>query len=549
MPIPMNRFHVSSSALLSMVAATLAFCGSLPLRADITLPSLFSDNMVIQQRQKFTVWGKADPHESVTVQIGADSAQTSAGEDGAWSLKLDGLKSGGPYDMTVSGKNSITVHNVAFGEVWVCSGESNMEFKVLAAANGAQEMADANLPMVRFFTVKHAASDKQKPDCEGSWSVCDPDTVGDFSAVGYFFAKELNRSMRVPIGIIQSAWGPSPAEAWTPKAVLEKNPLLHAAVARYDTAAAAYPAARSAYEAKLADWKSACAQAKAAGSPLPRAPIPPLPPGGPREPAALFNGMIYPLLRYPIRGVAWYQGESDTADPALYRVLFPAMIASWRSAWGMGDFPFLYVQLSDFLERHPQPGESRWADLRESQAAALATPKTGMAVTVDIGAEHDMHPPDKEDVGRRLAFIARSQVYGQPHVAASGPSLAAASFSDGKATLSFTHAEEGLKSESQGKTAPLKGFALAGSDRHFVWADAEIHGNKVIVQSPQVPNPVAVRYAWADFPDATLYNKSDLPAAPFRTDSWTPDQEPAPASAASPSPLPAKHRKHHSAQH
>jgi sialate O-acetylesterase len=498
--------------------------------------------MVLQQERKMNVWGKADPGESVTVQLGPESAQATAGKDGSWGVKLPGLPSGGPYDMTVSGKNSVTVRNVAVGEVWLCAGESNMEYKVMAARNGQEEMADAELPMVRVFKVKHALSEKPQADCEGAWVVCDPDTAKDFSAIGFFFARELNRRLRVPVGVIESAWGPSPAEAWTPQAALEKNPALHAALDRYAKAVADYPATLAAYQAKLADWQGAADSAKAAGSPAPLKPVPPLAPGGPREPAALYNGMIYPLVRYPIRGVLWYQGESNTSDPALYRKLFPAMIEAWRADWGEGELPFLYAQLSGFLGRRSQPEESRWAELREAQSQALDTPETGMAVTADTGGEHEMHPADKQDVAHRLALIAEGEVYGKSGAAASGPVFSGMDIEDGKAFLSFTHTDGGLAAKNGQR---LKGFEIAGQDRAFAWAEARIDGDRVIVQSSQVTKPVAVRYGWADFPDCTLFNKAGLPASPFRTDDWVAGEMGEGAAAESPSPVPGKHRKHH----
>ena len=520
-------------------AAILCAAVTLAARADVTLPALISDNMVLQQRSKVNVWGHADPGETVTVQIGTEQAQATAGKDGKWGVKLAALKPGGPYDMTVSGKNSLTVHNVVVGDVWLCAGESNAEFTLLASQNGPAELADADLPMVREFKVKHTASEKPETDCAGTWVACSPATARDFSAVGYFFAKELNRGMHIPMGIVESAWGPSPAEAWTPHATLDKDPALHGVLDRYAKAAAAYPDAFSAYQAQLAAWKSSV---KTTGSPPPRAPIAPLDPGQSREPAALYNGMIAPLLPYPIRGVLWYQGESNTGNPGLYRALFPALIDAWRKGWNAGDLPFLYVQLPGFLARHPQPSESNWAELREAQANALSVPKTGMAVTIDLGDEHNMHPADKQDVGHRLALLAESQVYGKSSVTASGPVFSTMEVDGNKAVLSFSHGG-GL---SFGTGGTPKGFAIAGSDRKFVWADeAEIHDGKVIVQSKDIPKPVAVRYAWANTPDWCLTNDSALPAAPFRTDNWVPG-EASPAPAAPPTP-PPKHPQQHTA--
>ena len=505
--LPIFRNHILPAAL-----AALALCGG-RCRADISLPSLISDNMVLQQHAKINIWGKADPGESVTVQMGPDTAQTVAGKDGNWAVKLDGLKSGGPYEMTVAGKNSISIRNIAIGEVWVCSGESNMEYKVLAARNGPEEMAEADLPMVRVFMVKHAASDKPATECDGSWVICDPNTVKDFSAVGYFFARELNRGMHVPIGLIQTTWGPSPIEAWMPHDTLEKNPDLHV-LDRYQTALAAYPNALNAYQARLTNWKQAADTAKAAGQPVPRMPLAPLDPGGTREPSALYNGMISPLTRFAIRGVLWYQGESNTPEPELYGKLFPAMIAAWRTAWNDPAFPFLYAQLSGFLAPRAQPGESRWAELRETQANALSVPKTGMVVTADTGEEREMHPADKQDVGHRFALLAEKMVYGQQDVTAAGPAFSSMDINGGKVVLTFTHTDGGLVATS----GTLKGFAIAGADGRFLWANAQLSGNKVIVQSPDVPEPLAVRYGWADFPDGNLANGNGLPAAPFRTD-------------------------------
>jgi sialate O-acetylesterase len=522
--------------LLPLLAA--AGCAMPAARGDVTLPAIISDNMVLQQHTGVNVWGKADPGESVTVQLGPESAQTIAGKDGAWGVKMDGLRYGGPYDMVVSGKNSVTVRNVAVGEVWLCSGESNMEYKLIAARNGQEEMADADLPMVRIFQVKHQVAQAPQAGCEGAWTVCDPAVAGDFPAIGFFFARELNRSMRVPIGLIQSAWGPSPIAAWMPQAALEKNPDLHAVLDRYRKAVADYPALKAAYDASLAQW-----QGSGGGTPKP---VPPLEPGGQRQPAALYNGMIAPLVRYPVRGVLWYQGESDTGEPALYRKLFPAMLGAWRSAWAQPEMPFLYAQLSGFLKPRPAPEESAWAELREAQTMALSVPKTGQAVTVDVAEPNQMHPADKQDVAHRLALLAESAVYGQEDVAASGPIFSGMEVQGSRAVLSFQHAGGGL---AGGEGGVLKGFEIAGPDRAFVWADARIDGEQVIVQSKQAPAPVAVRYAWADYPDASLFNKAGLPASPFRTDDWVAGQAPAaaPSPSASPSPTPRKHHRHHPA--
>jgi sialate O-acetylesterase len=504
-------------ARISLAGAVAAgiFAGTPDVsRADVMLPALFSDNMVIQQRAKIAVWGKADPKESVTVQLGGDQQQTVAAKDGSWSVKLEGIKSGGPYELTVSGKNSVSIHNVAIGDVWVCGGESNMEFKTIAARNSTEEMADADLPMVRVFVVKHDAEEKPAGDAEGAWVVCDPGTVKDFSAIGFFFAREINRGQHMPIGLIESAWGPSPIEAWMPRAALEKDAALKPVLDRYEAAVQAYPAALDAFKQKVSAWQDAAASAKATGSPTPRMPISPLAPGGEREPSALYNGMISPLLKFGIRGVLWYQGESNTSDPGLYAKLFPAMIQAWRAGWGEGDVPFLYAQLAGFMARQSTPGSSPWAELREAQEAALKLPKTGMAVTADTSEEHEMHPANKQDVAHRLALLAEKIVYGEPGTMAAGPAFAGMQIENGAAVLTFRNADGGLVATSGSSL----GFSIAGADGNFVWANATVRGQQVTVQSPDVPQPTAVRYGWANFPVLDLFNKAGLPAGPFRTD-------------------------------
>jgi sialate O-acetylesterase len=509
-------------------------CG-LTCRADVTLPALFGDNMVLQHDVRINVWGTADPQETVTVQLGPDSAQTAAAKDGTWAVNLDPLPSGGPYDLTVSGKNSIAIHNVAMGEVWVCAGESNMEYKVPAAKDADKEMADSDLPMLRLFVVKHAAVESPQTDVNGAWVVCNPDTVRDFPAIPFFFARELNRGMRMPFGLIESAWGPSRAASWTPRPTLEKDPVLRTVLDQFSKAVDQYPAALTDYQTKLSAWQTDATAAKAVGSAPPPRPVRPLDPTGAREPASLYNGMIAPLTRYPIRGVLWAQGESDTGDPALYARLFPAMIASWRAAWDEGTFPFLYTQLSGFLGPHAQPEPSNWAELREAQARTLATPKTGMAVTIDTEEPHELHPADKQDAAHRLVLLAEADVYGGADVDASGPVFAGMDIADGKAVVTFDHADGGLASKGG---AAVKGFQIAGADGRFAWADAAIHGNTVIVQSKDVPTPVAVRYAWADYPDCDLTNQAGLPAVPFRTDAPAAEQSTAAAA-------PERKKRHH----
>lgn len=492
-----------------------AFLLSAHGRAEVRLPSLIGDNMVLQQKAKATVWGRANPNEKVTVKIGEITQTTTAGADGHWALKLGALKAGGPYEMTVSGRNKIVLHNVLVGEVWVCSGQSNMEWPVAGAKDARSEIAMAIYPKIRLFTVQKKSSDTPESNCQGRWEVCDPSTVPAFSAVAYFFGRDLFRSQGVPVGLINSSNGATSAEAWIPGDGLDSDPDLQAAGLEQS---AQLSMAREDSKRRYAAWSIESEKAKAAGQPGPPEPVAPKGPGRLPETSTFFNGMIAPLLPYSIRGVVWYQGESNTGNPRLYRKLFPGLIHSWRAAWGEGDFPFLFVQLPNFLLKKSFPSESSWAELREAQAMALKVPKTAMAVTIDVGDEHNLHPENKQEVGRRLALAARANVYDET-VTASGPVFSSSKITGDKMVITFKQSGGGLVAKGNGA---LLGFAIAGADKKFVWAEAEIEGDKVIVSSAQVPKPVAVRYAWADSPDCNLYNRAGLPAAPFRTDDWQP---------------------------
>lgn len=476
---------------------------ALACRGDVTLPPIFSDGMVLQRQAPVTVWGHADAGESVTVRLGSKIATDTAGPDGQWTVKLPGLHAGGPYDLDVSGKNRVTIHNVAMGEVWLCAGASNMAMTVPAARNADTEIANANYPMLRVFTVQSGGS--------GEWLACSPETVKQFSATAYFFGRELNESLHTPVGLIVSACEATPIEAWVPPSILEKD--FPVAMERYRAQKEAYPAAEKAYEEKLAAWKAAQADP---GSPAPHVPVPPRDPEGLTAPGKAYESLISPLTRWAIRGVAWYQGEADVGNAAAFAKLFPAAIQGWRAAWHTNDLPFIHAQLAGFLAPRAEPGESRWAEMRETQMKALSTPGTGMAVTIDTGA--GIHPVGKQDVGHRLALLAQVLAYGKDGAQACGPVFAGMKIEGGKVKLTFQHAGEGLAKSTD---RPLEGFAMAGEDRNFMWADATIQGgNTVVLQSAGVPKPVAVRYAWADSPEANLCNKAGLPAAPFRTDAW-----------------------------
>lgn len=505
--------HGLNSRLLPLLLCC-AFFSPLDCRAGVRLPAIISDNMVLQQKTKATLWGDADPNEKVTVKIGDTVQSVTAGVDGHWAMKLPPMKPGGPYDMTISGRNKITVANVMVGEVWVCAGQSNMEWPVKASKDAEAGIAAAQYPKIRVFTVQDRASDKHESDCVGKWVVCDPSTAGDFSAVAYYFGREIFQSQKIPVGLVVSASaGPSKAEDWIPPDGLDLDPDLAAMSAGKSGDA---EMKREEYKRRYAAWIAASAKAKEENQPAPPEPAPPGDDAKAGPYSTLFNGMISPLLPCSIRGVAWYQGEGNTSNPQLYRKLFPVLIRGWRQSWGQGDFPFLFVQLPGYRLKKSFPADSAWAELREAQAMALKLPKTGMAVTIDIG-EDNIHPANKQEVGHRLGLIARSMVYDDEDVDASGPVFSAAKFDGSQAVLSFKQLNGGLASKGDGS---LRGFAIAGADKKFVWADARIQGNQVLVSADQVPNPVAVRYAWGDNPDCDLCGKQGLPAAPFRTDNW-----------------------------
>jgi sialate O-acetylesterase len=484
------------------------------VRADVRLPAIISDHMVLQQEVPANVWGWADAGEKVSVTFAGASASATAGADGAWSVKLPPLSTGTIGDLTVVGKNSLTVRNVVVGEVWVCSGQSNMEWTVNGAANPQEEAKAANYPLLRMFTVKKKPATEPQQDCEGQWEVCTPETAPRFSAVGYYFARHVHQTIKQPIGMIHSSWGGTPAEFWVPTPILKRDPAFEPIFKAWDAAVAAYPKAKENYAAALEKWREADKAAKAAGQKSP--PAPRAPRGGDAfgSPGCLYNGMIEPIADYTIRGAIWYQGESNASQAQLYKKLFPTMIKSWRAMWG-AEFPFLFVQLANFKARAAEPTDTDWARLREAQLETLELPRTGMAVAIDIGEADDIHPKNKQEVGRRLALIAEASVY-YVDQEFSGPIYTGGQAEDGKYRLSFRNSD-GLQPAEGDK---LKGFAIAGADRKFVWADAVIEGDHVIVSNPQVAEPVAVRYAWADNPECNLVNATGLPASPFRTDEW-----------------------------
>ena len=408
-------------------------------------------------------------------------------------MKLSSLKAGGPDIFTVTGKNSVELTNVLVGEVWICSGQSNMEWPLKSSFEPEADIAASSNPMLRLITVPKLKADEPTHDFKGKWQQADPTSTPAFSAVGYYFGRDLQKALGVPVGLIQSDWGGSPAEVWMNQATLESNPRYKKEILD------AYAAAKKKYDEAIAQ------SGKTKSSP-----------NLGWKPTELYNGMIAPLIPYAIKGAIWYQGESNAGRAHQYRTLFPDMIRNWRRDWNQGDFTFLAVQLAPFFPIKDQPAESAWAELREAQLhTTTVLPKTGVAVITDLGDEKDIHPKKKAPVGARLALSARGVAYGEK-IVYSGPIYKKMKVKGDKAILNFDHAGAGL--EARG--GALKGFSICGPDKKFVWALAEIDGDKVVVSNPNVAKPVAVRFGWADFPVVNLWNKDGLPASPFRTDDF-----------------------------
>jgi len=491
--------------------ACVVSLGLTQLDAAVTLPRVISDHMVFQRGAPVRVWGTASPGEEVAVKFRGRRVSARADGQGQWEVFLGPLTAGGPDDMRIDGDNTVVVKDILVGEVWVASGQSNMQFSLSRAVNAEKEIAAAKYPRLRLFQVKRETAETPQEDVQGEWRQCTPQSAEDFSAVGYFFGRKLLQNLQVPVGIIHSSWGGTPAEAWTSREALRADSELWFYLREWDDVMAAYPAAMVRYERAHAKWEKQAAKAKASGAKSPREPRRPRGPDNPHRPATLYNAMIAPLVPYGIRGAIWYQGESNAgANEAFrYRRLFAAMIEDWRARWGVGEFPFLFVQLANFET------SADWPVLRESQTETLHLRHTGMAVTTDIGNPTDIHPRNKQDVGKRLALWALAETYGKKLVY-SGPLYRQMAVDGSKAQLYFDHTGSGLKAAG----GSLNGFVIAGPDHVFHAATAKIKGKSVVVSSPEVSAPKAVRYAWENNPENTLRNSANLPASPFRTDRW-----------------------------
>ena len=535
--ISRSQFPIRLILALSLVLPVAAITA----RADVQLPSLFANSAVLQRGIPIPFWGNADAGETVSVSIGGQKAQTTADTAGHWALKFPAQNAAESLDVTISGKNTIVLNNVAVGEVWVASGQSNMQFPLETWSPKAsdyylkaqQEISKINDPSLRMFTVRRTTADKPFDNVTsklGEWRPAAAERAGNFSAVGYYFAVELRRKLNVPVGIIDSSMGATPAEAWTSENALAADPKVKMILEEWQQNQKEMPAAQKTYdEQTLPAWQKAADEAKAAGQNPPLKPKSPVTPAH-RRPAHLFNAMLSPLIPYGIKGVIWYQGESNEKTPDRYRSLFAALILDWRTRWGLGDFPFFFVQLANYGTPQTLPVEPNWAPtpetqwltlsmpiLREAQLMTLSIPNTGMASAIDLADPEnpiDVHPHNKQEVGRRLSLLALEKVYGQGIPSSSGPLFSGVKFSENQARLSFTHLDGGLVAKGE----KLKGFAIADNSGKFVWADARIDGDTVLVSNPQVTAPTAVRYDWATNPIGNLYNQEGLPASPFRTD-------------------------------
>jgi sialate O-acetylesterase len=482
--------HRSTLLLVPLLLAGL----HTSVQADVKLASIFGNSMVLQRELPVPVWGWADAGERVTVTFGDQSKTAEPDKAGRWQVKLDALKANAKgRTLTVTGKNKIQLEDVLVGEVWICSGQSNMEWRLKGALNAKEEIEAAKHPLIRLFDVQgHTISPLPKDTCRGSWQVCASSSAQSFSAVGYFFGRRLQQELKIPIGLVGSNWGGTRIEPWTSPAGFRGVPELK----------------------EIADKVDAYDESTKLGN---------------RSPSAIYNAMIHPLAPFAMRGAIWYQGESNGNEGESYYHKTRALVEGWRKLFNP-DLAFLWVQLADFKKPTDNPaGGDGWARLREAQRKALTIPHTGMAVIIDIGAANNIHPKNKQDVGWRLSQWALHQTYGKKSLVPSGPLYGSYKVEGSAIRVSFDNIGSGLiVGEKKGleptrhvTDGKLARFAIAGADKKWHWADAIIDGRDVIVKSAEVASPVAVRYAFSMNPaGANLYNKEGIPASPFRTDNW-----------------------------
>jgi sialate O-acetylesterase len=498
----MNKFSARNCIVFSTV---LVFMFSHVCAGEVSLPSLWSDHVVVQRDLPVRVWGMAAPGEQVSIHFRNATASASADKYGQWEIDLAPGGAGGPFTMEVEGTNKIVLSDILVGDVWLASGQSNMEFGTKGVIHAEEELKAAEQPRIRLFHVEKRSSDFPQEDVvTKKWALCTPETIGDFSAVAYFFARNIQTDQHVPIGLIEADWGGTPAETWTSLKALSKDASLMPAWDTWADMSENEPMALLVRAHEERERK----EALAAGKPEPAFPWHPelrsWLPGG------TFNGMIAPLAKFRIRGFLWYQGESNAGVERsfYYDRLLRTLIQDWRTRWNEGDIPFLFVQLANFTTSP----DGKWPELREAQRRTLSVNQTGMAVTIDIGDPDNIHPKNKQEVGRRLSLAARALAYHEP-LEYSGPLYRTQMRKGNGIQIYFDHAASGLTA----KGGELTGFEIAGKSGKFVPAQASIDGETVFVSSPQVEEPAAVRYAWSSNPQCNLYNKENLPASPFTT--------------------------------
>ncbi len=497
---------------LLLACLTLSIC--MPVRAEITLAPLFTDHAVLQREKTVPVWGKAEPAEIITVTFSGQKKETAADSAGRWKVLLDAMpasSSGASLQVTGSVSGATDIQGVLVGDVWFASGQSNMQHTVSKCRNAQEEAATANHPQIRMFKVWFNVSETPQESLTGKrakWSICQPNSVGSFSAVGYYFARELHKELQVPIGIINSSWGGTQIESWMSSPTLQASPLKDKIDEWWKQYLADYEVDLAVYQRKLTTWESAGA----------------LPADKPREPqgavsrwtpSGLFNAMVHPFIPYGLRGFIWYQGEANTARFDQYGTLFKALITDWRKDFAQGDLPFYFVQLANFDHKQDTTGQT-WAFLREAQLEALSLPNTGTAITVDIGDPKDAHYTNKQEAGRRLAAVALAGTFAR-RINTSGPVFERTTEEGRRLRLHFQSEKELVL-----QPVELAAFEVAGEDQNFHAASASIDGKTLLVASPQVSRPVAVRYAWRNAPSISLFDTDGLPAPPFRSDQWTP---------------------------
>ncbi len=519
------------------ILLAVAFAPYLPSAfAELKLPAIFGDHMVLQQKQTNPVWGWDTPGTKVTVTFSGQTKSAEAGADGAWRVKLDPVDANAmPQVIAIAGTTKRDLQDVLVGEVWMCSGQSNMGFQLQSDWNGDLEAAASDLPNLRLIKVPNVGTQELQSDFKGEWKASNADSAKGFSAVGFLYGRTLHNILHVPVGLIDNAWGGSAAEAWVRRSSLEKDArfktLMEGTVKR--EADLTSEQAKANFEKATAKWKEDVEKAKAEQKPAPRAPQ--SPDGwlhGNARPGNIFNGVMAPTLGYGIKGVIWYQGESNAGRAWEYAQLFPYMIEQWRAEWKQGDFPFYWVQLADFMAEKTEPGDSTWAELRESQTRTMKLANTGQCVIIDLGEGKDIHPKNKHDVAARLVRWALVKDYGMKFAYRS-PEFTKLEINGSKATVTLDLF--GSSALRPFDVTEAIGFAVCGEDKVWHWAKGKlVAGNKVEVSSDKVAAPIAVRYAWSDNPVANLFSNEGLPVTPFRTDDFEMTTKPKPPVAPAP---------------